>query len=79
MRNETQKTPIPFIVFIVVGALIGALAGLKIAIFSRLIPKIIPMCMKHLMPMMKKYLDEAGVEPPCAAIIRELIEKKNKE
>ena len=74
--SEAQKAQIPFIAFIVVGALIGALAGLKIAIFSRLIPKIIPMCMKYFMPMMKKYLDEAGVEPPCAVIIRELLEKK---
>ena len=65
-----------------VGAGFGAMLGLGIALMLTRIPRMMdqmmPKMMAHMMPKMMHYLQEAQVEPPCAHIIREMLEKQSR-
>lgn len=64
---------------VILGAAIGALFGLAAALAIKFMPIIMPKMMARMMPQMIASMEEAEVEPPCAHIIRGLLESQREE
>ncbi len=55
---------------------LGAIAGFWVVMITKVMPILMPKMMAWMMPRMMDYMEEAGVEPPCAQIIREMLESR---
>jgi len=62
---------------LLVGVLaLGAIVGFWVVMITKVMPILMPKMMAWMMPRMMDYMEEAGVEPPCAQIIRSLLESQ---
>lgn len=82
MQQDTSSVATKrFLVYAVVGAGVGAFLGLMgamaLACMPRLMDRVMPRMMASMMPKMMQYFQEAQVEPPCARIIRDMLEQQH--
>lgn len=81
MQNELSEKPIggcflPIVIGSGCGVMAGVMLGVLIVVMRKLMPIIIPKMMGKMMPMMMEYMRKAQVEPPCAQIIRQVLEQQ---
>lgn len=81
MQTESPERPIggcflPIVIGGGCGVMAGVMLGVFIVVMKKLMPIIIPKMMGKMMPMMMEYMRKAQVEPPCAQIIRQVLEQQ---